>query len=468
MAFEGLSQRLQGALKRVGRKGKITEADLKEMMREVRLALLEADVNFKVVKEFVKRVNERALGSNVLEALSPAQHIIDIVNDELTQLMGGAQEPFRFSVKPPTVVMMVGLQGAGKTTTVGKLANFLKKTEHKRPLLVAGDIYRPAAIEQLKTIGQQLDMPVFTLGDQVSPVEIAKQAIDKAILDGRDLVIIDTAGRLHVNEELMVELEQIKAVSNPSEILLVIDAMTGQDAVNVAQSFNDRLDITGVIVTKLDGDTRGGVALSVREMTGKPIKFTGQGEKLDQLDVFYPDRMASRILGMGDIMTLIERAKQEFDEKEAMAMAEKMRANTFNFNDFIQQMDQVSNMGPLEDLIKMIPGMSNIPGIDQVKVDPKDMAHMKAIVYSMTAQERENPDMLSQSRRRRIAQGSGRNLMEVNRMIKQFNESRQMMNKMTKGDMSGLENLMGGGVKGKLGKLAMKQMMKRVNKKKKK
>lgn len=467
MAFEGLSQRLQESVKKLGKKGKITESDLKEMMREVRLALLEADVNFKVVKEFVKKVNERALGAKVFEALSPAQQVLDIVNEELTIVMGSEHVPLQFSVKPPTVIMMVGLQGAGKTTTVGKIAHYVKKNHHKRPLLVAGDIYRPAAIEQLKVIGQQLDMPVFSLGNDVSPVTIAQQAIDKAILNGNDLVIIDTAGRLHVNEELMVELEQIKSVANPSEILLVVDAMTGQDVVNVAQSFNDRLNITGVIITKLDGDTRGGAALSIRQMIGKPIKFTGQGEKLENLEVFYPERMASRILGMGDLMTLIERAKQDFDEAKAMEMAEKMRENTFNFNDFIAQMDQVANMGPLEDLLKMIPGMSNIPGIDQVKIDPKDMARMKAIVLSMTPSERENPDLLTQSRRRRIAKGSGRSLMEVNRMIKQFNESRKMMSDLSKGKMNGLENMMGSGIKGKLGKLAMKQMMRKMNKKKK-
>lgn len=468
MAFEGLSQRLQGAVKQLGKKGKITEADLKEMMREVRLALLEADVNFKVVKEFVKKVNERALGANVLEALSPAQQVLDIVNEELTLVMGGAQAPLQFSPKPPTVVMMVGLQGAGKTTTAGKIANFLKKSHHKRPLLVAGDIYRPAAIEQLKTIGGQLDMPVFSLGDKVSPVEIAKQALERATIEGRDVVIIDTAGRLHVNEELMVELEQIKRATNPTEILLVVDAMTGQDAVNVAQSFNERLDITGVVITKLDGDTRGGAALSIRQIIGKPIKFTGQGEKLDNLEIFHPDRMASRILGMGDLMTLIEKAKVEFDEKEAARVAEKMRENTYDFNDFIAQMDQMANMGPLEDILKMIPGMSNLPGIDKVKIDPKDMAHMKAIVLSMTPSERENPDSLTQSRRKRIAKGSGRSLMEVNRMIKQFNESRKMMSDMSKGNMGALEGLMGGGVKGKLSKIAMKQMMKKMNKNKKK
>ncbi|MBS4761605.1 signal recognition particle protein [Carnobacteriaceae bacterium zg-ZUI252] len=468
MAFEGLSQRLQGAVKQLGKKGKITESDLKEMMREVRLALLEADVNFKVVKEFVKKVNERALGSNILEALSPAQQVLDIVNEELTVVMGGEQSPLQFSPKPPTVVMMVGLQGAGKTTTAGKIANFLKKSHHKRPLLVAGDIYRPAAIEQLKTIGTQLDMPVFSLGDTVSPVEIAKQAVERATIEGRDVVIIDTAGRLHVNEELMVELEQIKQATQPTEILLVVDAMTGQDVVNVAQSFNERLDITGVVITKLDGDTRGGAALSIRQMIGKPIKFTGQGEKLDNLEIFHPDRMASRILGMGDLMTLIEKAKVDFDEKEAARVAEKMRENTYDFNDFIVQMDQMANMGPLEDLLKMIPGMSNMPGIDKVKIDPKDMAHMKAIVLSMTPSERANPDSLTQSRRKRIAKGSGRTLMEVNRMIKQFNESRKMMSDMTKGNMGALEGLMGNGVKGKLGKLAMKQMMRKMNKKKKK
>lgn len=464
MAFEGLSGRLQTALKNIGRKGKITEADLKEMMREVRLALLEADVNFKVVKEFVRKVNERALGSKIFEALSPAQQVIDIVNDELTQLMGGAQVPFAFAAKPPTVVMMVGLQGAGKTTTVGKLANFLKKHENKRPLLVAADVYRPAAIDQLKTLGQQLEFPVFSLGTDASPVDIAKQAVDKAILDGRDLVLIDTAGRLHVNDELMEELSQIKNAVQPTEILLVVDAMTGQDAVNVAQSFNDRLNITGVIMTKLDGDTRGGAALSIRSITDKPIKFIGQGEKLADLEPFYPDRMASRILGMGDMMTLIERAKQEFDEQQAAEMAEKLRENTFDFNDFLAQMDQMSNMGPLDELLKMIPGVSNMPGINNIKIDPKDIVHMKAIVYSMTPAERENPSLLSQNRRKRIAKGSGRNLMEVNRLIKQFNESKAMMSNVAKGNMSGLEGLFGNGPKGKLGKLAFNSMVRKQQK----
>ncbi|HEX5350100.1 MAG TPA: signal recognition particle protein [Trichococcus sp.] len=468
MAFEGLSERLQGAMTKIGKKGKITEADLKEMMREVRLALLEADVNFKVVKEFVKKVNERALGSDVLESLSPTQQVIKIVNEELTELMGGQQEPFLFSAKPPTVVMLVGLQGAGKTTTAGKLANYMKKKENKRPMLVAADVYRPAAINQLQTLGKQLDFPVYALGTEANPVDIAKQAVEQAKLDGRDLVIIDTAGRLHVDEVLMTELKNIKAAVNPTEILFTVDAMTGQDAVNVAQSFNEQLGITGVILTKLDGDTRGGAALSIRSVTGKPIKFTGQGEKLEDFEPFYPERMASRILGMGDLMTLIERAQQDFDETKAAEMAEKIRENTFNFNDFIEQMDQVTNMGPLEDLLKMIPGMSNVPGLDKMKIDPKDVAHMKAIVLSMTPAERENPELLSQSRRRRISKGSARSLAEVNRLIKQFNESREMMNKMSKGNFAGMEGLLGQGPKGKMGKMAMQQMARRMNKKKKK
>ena len=468
MAFEGLSERLQGAMTKIGKKGRITEADLKEMMREVRLALLEADVNFKVVKDFVRKVNERALGSDVLESLSPAQQVVKIVNEELTELMGGEQEPFIFAKKPPTVVMMVGLQGAGKTTTAGKLANYMKKRENKRPLLAAADVYRPAAIEQLQTIGKQLDFPVYAKGTDANPVAIATEAVEEAKMQGRDFVIIDTAGRLHVDENLMTELKNIKAAVEPDEILFTVDAMTGQDAVNVAKAFNEQLGITGVILTKLDGDTRGGSALSIRSVTGKPIKFTGQGEKLDDIEPFYPDRMASRILGMGDMLTLIERAQQDYDEDKAKEMAEKIRENTFDFNDFIDQMDQVSNMGPIEDLLKMIPGMSNLPGIDQVKVDPKDMAHMKAIVMSMTPEERENPDLLSQSRRRRISKGSARSLQEVNRMIKQFNESRKMMNQMSKGNFAGMEGLLGNGPKGKLGQLAMKQMSRKLGKKKKK
>ena len=465
MAFEGLSDRLQNAMGSVTKKGKITEADLKQMMREVRLALLEADVNFKVVKDFVRKVNERALGSNVLEALSPAQQVVKIVNEELTKLMGGEQAPFQFSPKPPTVVMMVGLQGAGKTTTAGKLASFLAKHENKRPLLVAADVYRPAAIDQLQTLGKQLNYPVFSLGTDVNPVEIARQAIERATIEGRDLVIIDTAGRLHIDEALMEELQNIKAVANPNEILLVVDAMTGQDAVNVAETFNERLDITGVILTKLDGDTRGGAALSIRSVTGKPIKFSGRGEKLEDFEIFYPERMASRILGMGDIMTLIEKAQQDFDEAKAQEMADKIKANTFDFNDFIDQLDQVNKMGPLEDILKMIPGLNKIPGLNDLKVDPKDTARMKAIVLSMTPAERENPDILSQARRKRIAAGSARPLAEVNRLIKQFNESKKMMNQMSNGNMQAMESMMGqlgmGGGRNKLGQIAMQQYARR-------
>ena len=465
MAFEGLSDRLQNAMGSVTKKGKITEADLKQMMREVRLALLEADVNFKVVKDFVRKVNERALGSNVLEALSPAQQVVKIVNEELTELMGGEQAPFQFSPKLPTVVMMVGLQGAGKTTTAGKLASFLAKHENKRPLLVAADVYRPAAIDQLQTLGKQLNYPVFSLGTDVNPVEIARQAIERATIEGRDLVIIDTAGRLHIDEALMEELQNIKAVANPNEILLVVDAMTGQDAVNVAETFNERLDITGVILTKLDGDTRGGAALSIRSVTGKPIKFSGRGEKLEDFEIFYPERMASRILGMGDIMTLIEKAQQDFDEAKAQEMADKIKANTFDFNDFIDQLDQVNKMGPLEDILKMIPGLNKIPGLNDLKVDPKDTARMKAIVLSMTPAERENPEILSQARRKRIAAGSARPLAEVNRLIKQFNESKKMMNQMSNGNMQAMESMMGqlgmGGGRNKLGQIAMQQYARR-------
>ena len=465
MAFEGLSDRLQNAMGSVTKKGKITEADLKQMMREVRLALLEADVNFKVVKDFVRKVNERALGSNVLEALSPAQQVVKIVNEELTELMGGEQAPFQFSPKPPTVVMMVGLQGAGKTTTAGKLASFLAKHENKRPLLVAADVYRPAAIDQLQTLGKQLNYPVFSLGTDVNPVEIARQAIERATIEGRDLVIIDTAGRLHIDEALMEELQNIKSVANPNEILLVVDAMTGQDALNVAETFNERLDITGVILTKLDGDTRGGAALSIRSVTGKPIKFSGRGEKLEDFEIFYPERMASRILGMGDIMTLIEKAQQDFDEAKAQEMADKIKANTFDFNDFIDQLDQVNKMGPLEDILKMIPGLNKIPGLNDLKVDPKDTARMKAIVLSMTPAERENPDILSQARRKRIAAGSARPLAEVNRLIKQFNESKKMMNQMSNGNMQAMESMMGqlgmGGGRNKLGQIAMQQYARR-------
>ena len=465
MAFEGLSERLQNAISGIGAGGTISEADLRQMMREIRLALLEADVNFQVVKSFVKTVNERALGSDVLASLSPAQQVVKIVDEELTALMGGEQVPLNFATQPPTIIMMAGLQGAGKTTTVGKLAKYVQAQGKKRPLLVAGDIYRPAAIAQLQTIGQQLGFDVFSLGSDVSPVEIARQAVAQARIQGNDVVLIDTAGRLHVDETLMEELRQIKAAVNPHEILLTVDAMTGQDAVNVAKAFNDSLDITGGIITKLDGDTRGGAALSIRSIIDRPIKFTGQGEKLDALEPFYPDRMSSRILGMGDMMTLIEKAQQEFDEARAQEMADKIKANSFDFNDFIDQLDQVNKMGPLEDILKMIPGLNKMAGLNDLKVDPKDTARMKAIVLSMTPQERENPDILSQARRKRIAAGSARPLAEVNRLIKQFNESKKMMNQMSNGNMKGLEGMMNqmgmGGRGNKLAQIGMQQYARR-------
>lgn len=456
MAFEALSERLQASISQVGTGGKITEADLKQMMREIRLALLEADVNFQVVKTFVKKVNERALGSEVLKSLSPAQQVVKIVDEELTALMGGEQVGLNMSVQPPTVIMMAGLQGAGKTTTVGKLAKFLQKEDYKKPLLVAGDVYRPAAIDQLETIGRQLGFEVFSRGTQVSPVQIAKQAVEQARIQGNEVVIIDTAGRLHVNEELMEELRQIKTAVQPHEILLTVDAMTGQDAANVAKAFNDSLDITGVIITKLDGDTRGGAALSIRSIINKPIKFTGQGEKLDQLDPFYPDRMARRILGMGDMMTLIEKAQQDFDQEEAAKMADKIKDASFDFNDFIAQMEQVRKMGPIKDIMKMIPGMNKMPGLDQFNIDDKDMNRLRAVVESMTPYERENPDVISQSRRRRIAAGCGQDLQAVNQLIKQFNQTRQMMSQMSKGKMGGMNKMMqkmqqqGGGMSGKM------------------
>lgn len=470
MAFESLTDRLQQAMGKLRKKGKVTEADVKEMMREIRLALLEADVNLKVVKEFTKSVRERAVGTEVLDSLSPAQQIVKIVNEELTKTLGSETVELEKNPKIPTVIMMVGLQGAGKTTFTGKLANHLKKIENARPLLIAGDVYRPAAIDQLKVLGQQLDVPVFDMGTEVSPVEIVRQGLEQAKEKKNDYVLIDTAGRLHVDEALMNELQEIKALAQPNEILLVVDAMTGQDAVNVAESFNQQLGITGVIITKLDGDTRGGAALSIRSITGAPIKFTGTGEKLTDLEVFHPDRMASRILGMGDMLTLIERAQQDYDEQKAEELAKKMKENSFDFNDFIEQLDQVMSMGPLEDLMKMIPGMNQMPGMENFKVDPKDIARKKAIVFSMTPAERENPDLLNPSRRRRIAAGSGNSVVEVNRMIKQFKEARTMMKKMSNGnfDMPGMDQMFGSGIKGKLGKMAMNRMVKKNKKKKKK
>lgn len=466
MAFESLTERLQQAMSKLRRKGKISQSDVKEMMREIRMALLDADVSYKAVKDFTKTVSERAVGSEVLESLSPSQQIVKIVDEELTKVLGEEAVPLNKSPKIPTIIMMVGLQGAGKTTFAGKLANDLKQNQKARPLLIAGDVYRPAAIDQLKTVGEMIDVPVFELGTEVSPVEIVRQGLELAHEKKNDYVIIDTAGRLHIDEALMTELKEIKTLAQPDEILLTVDAMSGQDAVNVAESFNEQLDITGVVLTKLDGDTRGGAALSIRAVTGKPIKFVGTGEKMNAIEVFHPDRMSSRILGMGDLLTLIDKASKEFDEKKALEVTEKMRANTFDFNDFIEQLDQMMNMGPLEDLIKMIPGMSQIPGMNNIEIDHKEIARKRAMILSMTEEERQNPDLLNPSRRRRIARGSGNSEIEVNRMIKQFKQSRKMMSDMTKGNMpKEFESMFGQGVKGKIGKAVMSREMKKMNKK---
>lgn len=468
MAFEGLSERLQKTFAKLRGKGKITENDVKEMMREVRLALLEADVNFDVTKTFIQTVRQRAIGSEVLESLTPAQQIIKIVNEELTKIMGTEAVALNKAAKIPTVIMMVGLQGAGKTTSAGKLVKYLQENNHARPLLIAADVYRPAAIEQLKTIGQQLTVPVYDEGTDQNPVSIVEHGLKQAHEQNNDYVLIDTAGRLEIDDQLMDELSQIKAVAQPDEILLVVDSMTGQAATHVAEGFNEQLDITGVILTKLDGDTRGGAALSIRSVTGKPIKFIGSGEKLDALEVFHPDRMADRILGMGDMMTLIEKAQQEYDDKQAVELTRKMQENSFDFNDFIDQMDQVQKMGPMDELMKMIPGMANNPALQNVNIDPKDMDHLKAIVYSMTPAERQDPELLNPSRRRRLAAGSGRPIVEVNRMIKQFKQMQTMMQKMSKGNFAGMDQLMGGGLQGKLGKMAMGSMVRHTKKRKKK
>lgn len=469
MAFEGLTERLQNAMRKLRGKGKISEADLRATMREIRLALLEADVNFQVVRQFVKTVEDRAKGSKVLEGLNPSQQIVKIVDEELTKTMGEEAVGLNKAPKIPTIIMMSGLQGAGKTTTVGKLALKLKNEQNARPLLIADDVYRPAAIEQLQTVGQQIDVPVFEMGTDVDPVEIAKQGLKKAQEDHNDYVIIDTAGRLQIDEKLMDELKHIKEAVHPNEILLVIDAMTGQNAVATAEGFDKTLDVTGVVLTKLDGDTRGGAALSIRAVTGKPIKFVGQGEKMADLDVFHPDRMASRILGMGDMLSLIEKTQKEYDEKQAQELSEKIKENSFDFNDFLDQLDQIQKMGPLDEIMKMIPGMANNPAMKNVNMDPKDMDHLKAIIYSMTEQERTDPDIMNPSRRRRIARGSGRPIQEVNRMIKQFNQMKTMMNKVSKGNMSGMENMMNQtGMGGKLSNLAMKQMSRKMKKNKRK
>ena len=423
--FQSLSEKLENAFKKFKNKGKLTEADIKAGMREIKLALLEADVNFKVVKEFIATVSERAVGTEVLESLLPAQQIVKIVNEELTALMGGTQSKLQISSKPPTVVMMVGLQGAGKTTHAGKLAGMYKK-QGKNPLLVACDIYRPAAIKQLEIVGEKLGIPVFSLGDKVSPVKIAAEGLAYARSKGYDMVFVDTAGRLHIDEELMKELTDIKEKVEPTEILLTIDAMIGQDAVTVAKTFNELLDITGVILTKLDGDTRGGAALSVKHVTGKPIKFIGTGEKLDAIEPFHPDRMASRILGMGDVLSLIEKAEQAYDEKKAAELEKKLRESTFTLDDYLEQFSQIKNMGSLDQLMGMMPGVK--PGaLKDAKIDEKAIAHMEAIITSMTAHERAKPEILNASRKKRIAAGSGTTVEEVNKLIRQFEQTRKLM-----------------------------------------
>lgn len=426
MALDGLSERLQEAFGKLKGKGKISEQDIKDVLREVRVALLEADVNYKVVKSFVASIKDRAMGADVMESLTPGQQVVKIVHEELTNLMGGEAQKITISSKPPTVIMMVGLQGSGKTTSTGKLARYFKDKLHKRPLLCACDVYRPAAVDQLKVLGGQLDIPVYEEGTDKSPVEIASNALAHAKAHGNDVVIVDTAGRLHIDEVLMQELVEIKEAVEPHEILLVVDAMTGQDAVNVAEHFNDNLDITGVVLTKLDGDTRGGAALSVKSVTGKPIKFMGMGEKLDALEPFHPDRMASRILGMGDILTLIEKAEIEFDEKQAQELQEKIKKATFTLDDYLAQMDQMSNMGDIESMLQMIPGVSK-KMLKNVKLDSKDMDHTRAIILSMTPAERQNPKIINGNRRKRIAAGSGLKVQDVNRLLKQFEQSQAFM-----------------------------------------
>lgn len=430
MAFESLAEKLQNIFKTLRGKGKLTEKDVDQAMREVRMALLEADVNYKVVKDFIARIKERAIGSEVLESLTPGQQVIKIVHEEMTQLMGGSASKVAIASKPPTVIMMVGLQGSGKTTTSGKLARLMKK-QGRGPVLAACDIYRPAAIKQLQVLGEQLEIPVFSMGDKQNPVDIAKGARVYAENQGLDTVIIDTAGRLHIDDALMEELEQIKATCRPHEILLVVDAMTGQDAVNVAESFNQRLGLDGVILSKMDGDTRGGAALSVKAVTGKPIKFVGMGEKLDALEPFYPDRMSSRILGMGDVLTLIEKAQAQVDIKKAEELEKKLRKNEFTLDDFLEQIQQMKSMGPINQLMDMIPGMGKVKGLKDVEISDKDIKHTEAIIRSMTRDERHRPEILNGSRRKRIALGSGTSVQEVNKLLKQFDQTQKMLRQMT-------------------------------------
>ena len=442
MAFEGLSEKLNETFKRLRGKGRLTESDVRTGLREVRLALLEADVSYKVVKDFIAKVTERCVGSDVLESLTPAQQIVKIVNQELTELMGGSNARLSSASKGPTVVMMVGLQGAGKTTNCAKLAGHMRRQYGKRPLLVACDVYRPAAITQLQVVGKQLDIPVFEMG-QGDPVRIAREALKYAADHGNDLVFLDTAGRLHIDEQLMDELKNIKESIHPHEILLVVDAMTGQDAVNAATAFDEALGIDGVLLTKLDGDARGGAALSIRAATGKPIKFVGTGEKLDMIEPFHPERMASRILGMGDMLTFIEKAEQQYDEKQAKKLEEKLRKNRLTLSDYLDQMEQLQKMGDLSQIASMLPGNLG-KGLDASRIDERQMAHSKAIIQSMTPRERENPQILNASRKRRIAAGCGLEVVDVNRLLKSFEALQQLTKSLTKGKMRGMGAMMGG------------------------
>ncbi|QAT61582.1 signal recognition particle protein [Acidilutibacter cellobiosedens] len=429
MAFESLSEKLQNALSKLKGKGKLNEKDVDLAMREVKLALLEADVNFKVVKNFINDVKKRAVGSEVMNSLTPGQQVVKIVNDELTKLMGERESKINFSSSPPTIILMCGLQGAGKTTTAAKLSMSFKK-QNRRPLLVACDIYRPAAIKQLEVVGEKAQVPVFSMGDKINPVDIAKAALEHGKKNGNDVIIIDTAGRLHIDEDLMAELENIKNVLNPEEVLLVVDSMTGQDAVNVAETFDEKLGITGVILTKLDGDARGGAALSIRAVTNKPIKFVAMGEKLEDLEPFHPDRMASRILGMGDVLTLIEKAQSAIDAQKAMELEEKLRTQQFTLDDFLDQLDQMKNLGPLDQIVGMIPGL-NSKALKNVDVNEKELVKIKAIIQSMTKKERQDPSIIDSGRKKRISVGSGTNIQEVNKLLKQFKETKKMMKRFT-------------------------------------
>lgn len=435
MAFDSLSEKLNHVFSKMREKGKLTDLEIKQAMREIRIALLEADVNFQVVRDFINRVSEKASGEDILKGLNSTQQVIKIVNDELIALMGSTHSKLAVADRPPTIIMMCGLQGAGKTTMCGKLAGMLKK-QNKKVMLAACDVYRPAAIKQLQVVGGKVNVPVFEEG-QINPVKIAKDALDEAKRQGTDVLIVDTAGRLHIDEQLMEELQKIKAEVNPNEILLVVDSMTGQDAVNVAETFNQKLDITGVIITKLDGDTRGGAALSIKAVTGKPIKFVGSGEKMEDIEPFYPDRMASRILGMGDVLTLIEKAQEAFSEEEALKLQKKMKTNSFTLQDYLNQLESVKKMGGIGKLMSMVPGLGG--KVNEDDIDESKIIKTKAIILSMTPEERNNPDIIKASRRKRIAAGSGTSIQDVNQLLKQFDMSKEMMRRVSKNGMRGMK-----------------------------